>query len=65
MYSTFTGIAGKCIDNLNSATTNNNSVGLYTCDKTGAQAWTVDATGSWPGTIVNSNGALPVSLGTG
>ncbi len=55
-FSTFTGVAGTCIDNLRSATTNNNSVGLYTCNNTGAQAWTVDATGSQPGTIVNSNG---------
>ena len=55
-YSTFTGAAGTCIDNLSSATANNNVVGLYTCNNTGAQAWTVDAADSQPGTIVNSNG---------
>ncbi|MGD0310823.1 MAG: RICIN domain-containing protein [Acidimicrobiales bacterium] len=64
-YSTFTGAAGTCIDNLSSATANNNVVGLYTCNNTGAQAWTVDAADSQPGTIVNSNGFCLRAAGGG
>ncbi len=39
-------INGKCVDDLNSGTTNGNKIVIYSCDGTGAQKWTVETNGS-------------------
>ncbi|HEX4725803.1 MAG TPA: ricin-type beta-trefoil lectin domain protein [Pseudonocardiaceae bacterium] len=34
------GLAGKCVDNLNNSTTDGNKIDLWDCDNTAAQQWT-------------------------
>jgi hypothetical protein len=43
---TFTGIAGKCLDNQHSIVQNHNRIQLYYCNGTNAQKWTVESDGS-------------------
>jgi hypothetical protein len=47
------GIAGKCLDDWQSSSTNGNKADLYTCNKTGAQQWTETASHQ----LKNNNGA--------
>jgi hypothetical protein len=46
------GISGKCLDDSYDAKANNTKVQLYTCNKSAAQQWTINSTG----TIENANG---------
>ncbi|MGF7229064.1 MAG: ricin-type beta-trefoil lectin domain protein [Candidatus Saccharibacteria bacterium] len=59
--STITGITSKCLDNNRGQKVNSNKIQLYTCNKTGAQSWTINANG----TIVNSNGYCLDAKGAG
>lgn len=43
---TFTGLAGKCLDNQHSVVANHNQIQLYRCNGTNAQKWTLTSSGS-------------------
>lgn len=55
-FDTIVGIDSKCLDNHGNLQVNYNKINLWSCNGTGAQQWTVNATATSPGTIVNANG---------
>jgi uncharacterized membrane protein YgcG len=53
---TIKGVGGKCLDNRHNDKVAYNKIQLWVCNGTGAQEWTINASSSTPGTVVNSNG---------
>lgn len=47
---------GKCLDNYNGLTRQNNKIQLWACVGDNAQAWSIDGTATTAGTITNKNG---------
>jgi GH25 family lysozyme M1 (1,4-beta-N-acetylmuramidase) len=63
------GYASLCLDNFRSSTANGNKIGLYTCNGTRAQHWTLKSkpasNGNYTGELVNSNGKCVNDAGYG
>ncbi|HJP96855.1 MAG TPA: RICIN domain-containing protein [Candidatus Saccharimonadales bacterium] len=53
---TITGLAGKCLDNLDGKAVNGNKISLWTCDGTNSQQWTLPG----DGTVRNAGYCLDV-----
>ena len=63
------GYDSLCLDNYGAGTADGNKIDLYTCNGTGAQHWTLqatpDANGNYTGELVNSNGMCLNDAGYG